>query len=372
MIQSLLAELQPKRLLQWIVLLVLSGMAALLADRFQVPAEWMFGPLIVSLIWALIGRHHVRVPPVLYVLAQTLIGLHLSARFNLSTLHAVQTGWWMISLVTLATLVFSVALGLLFAQFTRLGVSTAAMGLIAGGSAGIVATSDSVGADARLVTYMQYLRLVLVVVSTPLLVKAMGGLAHAVGAIDPEVGGIGTGVLAWDVLLAGGIVAIGTWVGLRFKFPGGALIVPLLLGILATSVLHLRGVWLPEAATEAAFAVVGLYIGLQFDRTTVGQMWRFTPMLIGFVAVLVVGCALLGLLLSRVTGIDRLTGYLATTPGGINAVTITALSVGVNTTLVVAVQTVRLLVTLLLGPPLVQWWVNRGTGAVLAQTGRPE
>ena len=92
-------------------------------------------------------------------------------------------------------------------------------------------------------------------------------------------------------------------------------------------------------------------------------------MLIGFVAVLVVGCALLGLLLSRVTGIDRLTGYLATTPGGINAVTITA--VGVNTTLVVAVQTVRLLVTLLLGPPLVQWWVNRGTGSVLAQTGRP-
>lgn len=37
--------------------------------------------------------------------------------------------------------------------------------------------------------------------------------------------------------------------------------------------------------------------------------------------------------------------------GGINVVTITALSVGVNTTLVVAVQTVRLIATLLLGPP---------------------
>ena len=96
--------------------------------------------------------------------------------------------------MTLATLVFSVVLGLLFAWFTRLGVSTATMGLIAGGSAGIVATSDSVGADARLVTYMQYLRLVLVVVSIPLLVKVMGGHAHTVGAIDPEVGGAGTGV----------------------------------------------------------------------------------------------------------------------------------------------------------------------------------
>lgn len=182
----------------------------------------------------------------------------------------------------------------------------------------------------------------------------MGGHAHAVGAIDSEVGGTGPSVLAWDVLLAGNTVAIGIWVGLRFKVPGGgALIVPLLLGILATSVLHLHGVWLLEAATEAAFAVVGSYIGLQFDRTTVGKMWRFTPMLIGFVAVLVVGCALPGLLLARVTGIDLLTGYPAMTPGGINAVTITALSVGVNTTLVVPVQTVRLLVMLLLGPPLV-------------------
>jgi len=45
-------------------------------------------------------------------------------------------------------------------------------------------------------------------------------------------------------------------------------------------------------------------------------MWRFTPMLIDFVAVMVVGCAVLALLLSWVTGIDLLTGYLATTPGG--------------------------------------------------------
>lgn len=341
------------------MLLCASGAAALLADRVQVPAEWMFGPLVVALVWALIGRQHVRVPPVLYVVAQTLIGLHLSSRFDPGTLQAVKTGWWMIALVTTATVVFSVALGLLFARLTRLNAPTAALGLIAGGSAGIVATSDSLGADSRLVTYMQYLRLVLVVLATPLLVKALGGHAHAVGMIDPEVGGLGTGVLLWDTLLALGIVAVGTWVGLRFTFPGGALIVPLLLGIAVTSVLHLHGVWLPEMATEGAFAVVGLYIGLQFDRATVRQMGRFTPLLMGFVAVLMLGCALLGLLLSKVTGISLLTGYLATTPGGINAVTITALSVGVNTTLVVAVQTVRLLATLLLGPPLVQWRAGR-------------
>lgn len=156
MLDSVLEQFRPRRRLQWVMLLCASGAAALLADRVQVPAEWMFGPLVVALVWALIGRQHVRVPPVLYVVAQTLIGLHLSARFDPGTLQAVKTGWWMIALVTTATVVFSVALGLLFARLTRLNAPTAALGLIAGGSAGIVATSDSLGADSRLVTYMHW------------------------------------------------------------------------------------------------------------------------------------------------------------------------------------------------------------------------
>ena len=44
-----------------------------------------------------------------------------------------------------------------------------------------------------------------------------------------------------------------------------------------------------------------------------------TPMLNGVVAVLVFGCAVPGLL-SRVTGIDLLTRYLATPLGGLNRV----------------------------------------------------
>jgi len=102
-------------------------------------------------------------------------------------------GWWMILLITLLTTVGSIGLGLVFGRLLRVPAATAAMGRIAGGSAGIVATSDSLGADPRLVTYMQYLRLVLVVLATPVVVKLMGGQLHFVGNVDPEVGGTAPG-----------------------------------------------------------------------------------------------------------------------------------------------------------------------------------
>ncbi|WP_229776751.1 AbrB family transcriptional regulator, partial [Deinococcus ruber] len=75
----------------------------------------------------------------------------------------------------------------------------------------------------------------------------------------------------------------------------------------------------------------------QTDRT----MARFTPALIGFVVVMMVISAGLGVILARVLVVDLMNRYLATTPGGINAVTVASMSAGTNTTRVVAVQTVR-------------------------------
>jgi hypothetical protein len=50
---------------------------------------------------------------------------------------------------------------------------------------------------------------------------------------------------------------------------------------------------------------------------------------------------------------DPLTAYLATTRGGIESVTIAALDTDADTSLVRTIQMIRLLVIVLLGPPLV-------------------
>jgi uncharacterized membrane protein AbrB (regulator of aidB expression) len=60
-----------------------------------------------------------------------------------------------------------------------------------------------------------------------------------------------------------------------------------------------------------------------------------------------------------VTDISPANAYLATTPGGINAVLALASSVDANVALVFAVQTLRLFAMVLLAPVALKWWLGR-------------
>ena len=63
-------------------------------------------------------------------------------------------------------------------------------------------------------------------------------------------------------------------------------------------------------------------------------------------------CGGLAFVLSRSLGIDPLTAYLATTPGGLDSVSIIALGSGSNVPLILAIQTLRLFAVVASGPPL--------------------
>jgi len=54
----------------------------------------------------------------------------------------------------------------------------------------------------------------------------------------------------------------------------------------------------------------------------------------------------------RIVGVDPLTAYLATSPGGVDSAAIIAASTKVDMPFVMAMQTVRFLLILAVGPPL--------------------
>ena len=64
---------------------------------------------------------------------------------------------------------------------------------------------------------------------------------------------------------------------------------------------------------------------------------------------------LASLLLRPLAHISLLDAYLATTPGGLYAVLAAAFGTGADTTFVIAVQTLRLFVMILLAPLVVRW-----------------
>jgi uncharacterized protein len=69
-------------------------------------------------------------------------------------------------------------------------------------------------------------------------------------------------------------------------------------------------------------------------------------------------CGILAGTLTALFHIDPLTAHLATSPGGVDAAAIIAASTKVDTPFVMALQTVRMIVLLLVGPYIARWMAS--------------
>src|SRR4051794_41422081 len=107
--------------------------------------------------------------------AQAVTGVSLGVYVQSSSLNAVADAWLPVAAVSAATLVLSLLCGWALIRTVGLDPPTAALGMIAGGASGIVGMADELGADDRLVAVMQYLRVLVVVVLTPILVAVAFG-----------------------------------------------------------------------------------------------------------------------------------------------------------------------------------------------------
>ncbi len=144
-------------------------------------------------------------------------------------------------------------------------------------------------------------------------------------------------------------------------------VAPLLGPMLVSAALDLGGLsagaGVPVPLESLAFLLVGLQVGVNFTRSSLRLVGRALPLALLVIVVLGVACAGLGVLLAGTTGVSPLDGYLATTPGGMNAVLVTATDTGADTTFVLAVQVLRLF-AMLLSAPLVARLLRRRTGAL--------
>jgi membrane AbrB-like protein len=119
------------------------------------------------------------------------------------------------------------------------------------------------------------------------------------------------------------------------------------------------GVHVPPLAREVAFALIGLQIGLGFERGTLREIRRIAwPVALSIAGLIVVSLGL-GWALSETADVSLLTGYLATTPGGLYAVLPIAYGSGADTGFVLAVQGLRVFAMVLAAPAVVRWLIRR-------------
>jgi membrane AbrB-like protein len=333
---------------RWLLLLVATGLGTLAIAALGVPSPALFAGLLVATVLALAGRMPERVPAAATTAAQAVIGVVIGVLARPGTLGAVAEQWLPVLLVVVGTLAVSMGAGLLLGVRRDVTPLTGMLALTAGGASGLVAVTRELGGDERLVAVVQYLRVGIVTATMPVVA------ALAFGA-TVRGGGPATGSgAAWPVDVGFVVVCVGLGLGLArlTRVPAGGLLGPMAVALALSLSGWSFGADPPALLVEIAYAVIGWQAGARFTRPALRTVLRSLPLATALIAAVVALCAGLGLLLSRLTGVTPLEGYLATTPGGVYAVLATAISSGGDVTFVVAVQVLRVVVMLLVAPAL--------------------
>ncbi|RLV55324.1 AbrB family transcriptional regulator [Aeromicrobium phragmitis] len=323
-----------------------------LFDLVGLTSGVLLGALIGALVFTLVLRQALPLPEPLYVLGQAILGASIGASVDLETITALGADWSWVLLVSVATIAVSVALGLMLCLRGEISRETAVFASVAGGAAGLSAMSRDLGADDRVVTVLQYLRIVVIVASLPLVVEFAFRAPDSGGIARASAGEIVPALAFTTVSIALGVVG-----GRLVRLPAGPVLGPL---VAAAAVHPLFGaVGVPSLVEQSGYLLIGLAVGLRFTRGAVRTISRLLPLAVANVVVVIVVCAVMGAGLAHVTGESALDGYLATTPGGFSAVLAIASTTGGNLTFVTASQLVRLLLILALAPAFGAWLRRR-------------
>ncbi|MCL6516673.1 AbrB family transcriptional regulator [Alicyclobacillus sp.] len=339
----------------WAVLAGLSLVIGWGFNRLGVPAAWMVGPMVGAIAFGLVTGRRPRVRRPVFACAQAVIGVIVASMFRASDLPVILQHLPAVILIAAGSLVVSLVIGWAIGRFAHVERMTAVLGAMPGGASGMVAMSVSMQADPKLVAVMQYVRVILVVLTASAMTRWLAGQGAAhLQMPTPQVPG---GYALHSVLtLAVGLA--GAWLGLTARLPAGQLLGSMVLGTLV----NLAG-WvpltIPSWIAALAYAILGVYVGLMFDRASLKHAGLMLPYIFASTVALILLCAGIGWGMARWTGETLLTGILATSPGGLDSVSLMAIGGGANLALVVSLQTVRMFTIVLCGPPIVRWIARR-------------
>lgn len=341
----------------WLPVVAVSVAASLLFELVRLPSPVLFGALAGGMVHALTSSTELVLPARAFRLGQALVGVVIGGLVELRTLTRMVSDWPSVLLVTVGTLAISLVAGRLLALRRDVTPATGAFSLIAGGASGIVALARELGADDRVVTIVQYLRVLIVLVAMPLVTALLFHPPSGAGSLT-------TGPTRWLPDLVFVAVAVGVGLALQrvFRAPATALLGPMLVAVAVSASGILGSVAVPTVLEQLGYALIGVRVGLRFTRASLRSIARLLPVATSLIMLVVAACAALGLVLARVTGVDQLTAYLATTPGGLFAVLATAADSGSDVTYVLAVQVIRVFAMLLFAPVLARWFRRRPWG----------
>ncbi len=331
------------------LLLALSGLGGGVAEWIKAPMPWMLGSLAVAggiaIFWRGERFRGYSFPIRLRSLFVALIGVMIGTQVTPELLGKVPELPW-----TLAALVLFVAASmignyLIFHRFGGYDRTTAFYAATPGGLIESIVQGEAAGADLRILTMQQFLRVILVIVSVPLGLSLWFGFPVGSAAGLAGAGASGPVDLPSLILIvAAGL--FGMWAARQIRLPAPQITGPMVLttGLTGFGVIDLQ---LPIWLIALAQVVIGCSLGLRFagmDLQLVRRCLGMSAVSVTYMLTLGTGVALA---LQAFTGVPFLHLFISFAPGGVAEMGVIALSLAASPAFVSLHHIARILMTVI-------------------------
>lgn len=339
--------------------LSLASLAAWLCVWARTPIPWMLGPLLFTAALSILGVRTASWAPLRDV-SQWVLGIALGLYFTAEVGAQVLQLWWALGLAV----VWALIVGWAFGAWLHWGAAAQVPGSplerrattyfagAIGGASEMTLLADREGGRADLVASAHSLRILIVTILLPFAVTFSGLQALDLGAAALRE------VLPARLAALAAAALAGGWLLSHTRIANPWLLGPLLVSA-AWTMGELPASAMPAWAGNAAQLVIGVNLGVRFRA----EFLRTAPRWLALASLGTVGmvilCALFGVGLAWLSGLHPLTLVLATAPGGIAEMAITAKVLQLGAPIVTAFQVCRLLAVLVILEPLFRFLYRR-------------
>lgn len=311
--------------------------------RLNVPLPWMIGPMLLAATVAMCGIT-VKIPLVTRPIGQTVVAGTVGLSFTPAALEAV--GGQIVPMVAAAvlTILFGFITAAILMRLTRVDVISASLASIPGGPVEMAMLAEKHGVAPGPVAFAQTLRIALLVLIIP----------PALAAIEGGVRDISLVFARENVTLSGTLLLLGLAGGGGFLFRALRISSPFFLGPLglsaAASAMVLPLSMPPYWLLASAQVLLGVWLGSAFDRELLGRARGFVPAALVSTLVLLVLCVAMAFGLGALTGVEWQTMVLASAPGSVTEMALTAKMLQQGVALVTAYHVVRIFIIIPAAP----------------------
>jgi uncharacterized protein len=310
--------------------------AGFLFHQLHAPIPWMIGPMVAVAALNLTGvRMHS--PPYARQMGQVILGSAVSLYFTPPVVAALAGNVPPILAATVSVFLVGILGALTLSKASGVDAKSTFFASIPGGAMVMAVLADRYGAQIAPVAVAHSLRVSVVVILIPLALT-YGGFPLEASAYRPTL------PLDFPVLAAW--LAIGWCLGElseKFHFNNGCLLVPIFFGgLLTISEVKLSAV--PHALTDFAQLMFGLVLGARYERAFFARYKLFIPFALLNSFFILFASVAAGAALAWAFGLPIATMIIATSPGGLAEMTLTAQALQISVPLVVAFHLFRVVV----------------------------